>query len=150
MRAGHCGVASSCACVSGQYGVPVHRRTTLKSPRFRYPIRACHNALEAWPTPKQSEIAYIVVLPSIMMRLMQKYDKDQGVVGVNDLERWPIDSAAVGFLSATETAESIKSLRNQPLLAGKHSPSDDLVVLARAALLSTSLNCIYDPGPKNC
>ena len=46
------------------------------------------------------------------MRLMQKYDKDQGVVGVNDLERWPIDSAAVGFLSATETAGSIKSLRN--------------------------------------
>ncbi|OQE44082.1 hypothetical protein PENNAL_c0665G09717, partial [Penicillium nalgiovense] len=46
-----------------------------------------------------------------MIRLMQKYDKDQGVVGVNDLERWPIDSAAVGFLSATETAESIKSLR---------------------------------------
>ncbi|KAI1829880.1 hypothetical protein DTO027I6_9239 [Penicillium roqueforti] len=90
-------------------------------------------------TPKQSEIAYIVALPSIMMRLMQKYDKDQGVVGVNDLERWPIDSAAVGFLSATETAESIKSLRNQPLLAGKHRPSDDLVVLARAALLSISL-----------
>jgi hypothetical protein len=43
---------------------------------------------------------------------MQKYDKDQGVVGVNDLERWPIDSAAVGFLSATETAGSIKSLRD--------------------------------------
>ncbi|CAG8142359.1 unnamed protein product [Penicillium salamii] len=63
-------------------------------------------------TPKQSEAAYIAALPSITMRLMQKYDKDQGVVGVNDLERWPIDSAAVGFLSATETAGSIKSLRN--------------------------------------
>jgi hypothetical protein len=49
------------------------------------------------------------------MRLMQKYDKDQGVVGVNDLERWPIDSAAVGFLSATETAGSIKSLSNVSL-----------------------------------
>jgi hypothetical protein len=32
-----------------------------------------------------------------MMRLMQKNGKDQGVVGVNDLERWPIDSAAVEF-----------------------------------------------------
>ncbi|OQE59987.1 hypothetical protein PENNAL_c0321G03078, partial [Penicillium nalgiovense] len=63
-------------------------------------------------TLKQSEAAYIAALPSITMRLMQKYDKDQGVVGVNDLERWPIDSAAVDFLSATETAESIKSLRN--------------------------------------
>ena len=46
------------------------------------------------------------------MRLMQKCDKDEGVVGVNDLERWPIDSAAVGFLSATETAGTIKSLRD--------------------------------------
>jgi hypothetical protein len=45
-----------------------------------------------------------------MMRLMQKNGKNQGVVGVNDLERWPIDSAAVEFLSATETAESIESL----------------------------------------
>lgn len=43
---------------------------------------------------------------------MQKYDKDKGIIGVNDLDRWPIDSAAVGFLSATETAGSIKSLRN--------------------------------------
>ncbi|OQE63141.1 hypothetical protein PENNAL_c0250G12113 [Penicillium nalgiovense] len=101
-------------------------------------------------TPKQSEIAYIAALPSIMMRLMQKNGKDQGIVGVNDLERWPIDSAAVEFLSATETAESIRSLRNQPLLAEKHRPNDDLVVLARAALLSSSLNCIYSPGPKSC
>ncbi|KAJ5037859.1 hypothetical protein NUH16_011465 [Penicillium rubens] len=85
-----------------------------------------------------------------MMRLMQKNGKDQGLVGVNDLERWPIDSAAVEILSATETAESIRSLRNQPLLAEKHRPNDDLVVLARAALLSTSLNCIYDPGSKKC
>lgn len=45
------------------------------------------------------------------MRLMQKYDKDEGVVGVTDLERWPIGSAAVDFLSATETAGSIDSLK---------------------------------------
>ncbi|CAG8086419.1 unnamed protein product [Penicillium nalgiovense] len=32
-------------------------------------------------TPKQSEFAYIVALPSIMMRLMQKYDNGPGVVG---------------------------------------------------------------------
>jgi hypothetical protein len=32
-----------------------------------------------------------------MMRLMQNYDKDEGIVGVNDLERWPIDSAVVDF-----------------------------------------------------
>ncbi|KAI2716303.1 hypothetical protein N7455_006027 [Penicillium solitum] len=101
-------------------------------------------------TPDQSEAAYIAALPLITMRLMQKCDKDEGVVGVNDLERWPIDSAAVGFLSATETAGTIKSLRNQPLLAGKHRPGDDLVVLARAALLSSSINCIYNSEFKNC
>ncbi|KAJ6118318.1 hypothetical protein N7471_013785 [Penicillium samsonianum] len=100
-------------------------------------------------TPDQSEAAYIAALPLITMRLMQKCDKDEGVVGVNDLERWPIDSAAVGFLSATETAGSIKSLRHQPLLAGKHRPSDDLVVLARAALLSSSLNFVYNPELKS-
>ncbi|CAG8023672.1 unnamed protein product [Penicillium nalgiovense] len=77
-----------------------------------------------------------------------KYDKYQGVIGLNDLERWLIDSAAVEFLSATETVELIRSLINQPLLAGKHRLSDDLVVLVRVALLPTSLNCIYDPGSK--
>ncbi|CAP99899.1 Pc22g26110 [Penicillium rubens Wisconsin 54-1255] len=60
------------------------------------------------------QVAYIAALPSIMMRLMQKNGKNQGVVGVNDLERWPIDSAAVEFLSATETAESIESLDKLP------------------------------------
>ncbi|KAJ5203015.1 hypothetical protein N7449_005094 [Penicillium cf. viridicatum] len=100
-------------------------------------------------TPDQSEAAYIAALPLITMRLIQKCDKDEGVVGVNDLERWLIDSAAVGFLSATETAGTIKSLRNQPLLAAKHRPSDDLVVLARAALLSSSVNCIYNSEFKN-
>ena len=63
-------------------------------------------------TPNQSEAAYITTLLSITIRLIQKYDKDKGVVSVEDLERWPIDSAAVGFLSATETAVLIKSLRN--------------------------------------
>jgi DUF971 family protein len=37
LHAGHCGVASICACVSGRYGVPVCRRTTLKFLRFRCP-----------------------------------------------------------------------------------------------------------------
>lgn len=63
-------------------------------------------------TPNKSEASYITTLPSITMRLMQKYDKDKGVVGVDDLERWPIYFAAVGLLSATETVVSIKSSRN--------------------------------------
>lgn len=44
------------------------------------------------------------------MALMQKYEKDAGIIGVDDLSRWPVDSDAVGFLSAVSTG-SIESLR---------------------------------------
>ena len=43
-------------------------------------------------------------LGSIMMELMQKYTKDNGAVGVDDLRRWPSNSDAVGFLSVTTSA----------------------------------------------
>ena len=33
------------------------------------------------------------------MELMQKCSKDDDAIGVEDLERWPSDSKAVGFLS---------------------------------------------------
>ena len=45
-----------------------------------------------------------------MMELMQKYVKEDGVVGIEDLDRWPSDSAAVDFLSATTSAISPKQL----------------------------------------
>jgi hypothetical protein len=45
------------------------------------------------------------------MELMQKYEKDDGLVGVNDLNRWPVDSDAVGFLSAVSSGTSIKALK---------------------------------------
>ncbi|KAI2669600.1 hypothetical protein LCP963914a_9905 [Penicillium roqueforti] len=62
-------------------------------------------------TPGQAETAYLAALPSIAMRLMQKYDKEEGVAGVTILCRWPIDSDAVRFLSATATAVSIAPLK---------------------------------------
>jgi hypothetical protein len=46
-----------------------------------------------------------------MMELMQKYTKDDGAVGVDDLRRWPSDSDAVGFLSATTSAASASELK---------------------------------------
>jgi len=67
-------------------------------------------------TPSQSETAYITALPSITMRLMQKYDKDEGIVGVDDLKRWPIGSAAVSFLSATAATASIELLKKASYL----------------------------------
>lgn len=44
------------------------------------------------------------------MELMQKYVKDDGKVGVDDLALWPSDSNAVGFLSATTSATSVNEL----------------------------------------
>lgn len=37
--------------------------------------------------------------------------KDDGVVGVDDVDRWPVDSDAFGFLSALSTTKSIESLK---------------------------------------
>ena len=45
-----------------------------------------------------------------MMELMQTYDKHDGVVGVDDLERWPVDSDAFGFLSTVSSTASIEAL----------------------------------------
>ncbi|KAJ5544058.1 hypothetical protein N7494_005337 [Penicillium frequentans] len=61
--------------------------------------------------PGQAEAAYLAALPSLTMRLMQKFDKEEGVAGVNDLERWPVDSNAVRSLSATATTVSIEYLK---------------------------------------
>jgi hypothetical protein len=44
------------------------------------------------------------------MELMQKYVKADGVVGVDDLRRWPLNSLAVGFLSETTSATSVGEL----------------------------------------
>jgi hypothetical protein len=44
------------------------------------------------------------------MQLMQKCEKEEGVVGIDDLDRWPVDSDAFGFLSAIST-NSITSLQ---------------------------------------
>ena len=46
----------------------------------------------------------------ITMELMQKYTKDDGAIGIEDLDRWPSASDAVGFLSMTTSAASIDEL----------------------------------------
>jgi len=47
-----------------------------------------------------------------MMELMQKYVKDDGAVGVDDLRRWPTDGDAVAFLSETTSAASALELQD--------------------------------------
>ena len=51
-----------------------------------------------------------------MMELMQKSTKDDGATGVDDLERWPSDSDAVGFLSAITSADSVDELKKVSLI----------------------------------
>ena len=45
------------------------------------------------------------------MELMQKYAKDDGAIGIDNLNRWPADSEAVKFLSMTTSAASIEELK---------------------------------------
>lgn len=44
------------------------------------------------------------------MELLQKYVKSDGKVGIDNLDRWPSDSLAVGFLSTTTSADSLELL----------------------------------------
>ncbi|KAH7330038.1 hypothetical protein BKA65DRAFT_527718 [Rhexocercosporidium sp. MPI-PUGE-AT-0058] len=62
----------------------------------------------------------IRALSSITMELMQKYVKEDGAVGVDDLHRWPSNSDAVGFLSATTSTASAAELLEHPLLSRPH------------------------------
>lgn len=47
----------------------------------------------------------------VMMELMQKYVKDDGVVGIDNLGRWRDRPAAIEFLSATTSAGSFEELK---------------------------------------
>lgn len=45
------------------------------------------------------------------MELMQKYVKDDGAVGIDNLDRWRTRPAAVEFLSLTTSAGSFEELK---------------------------------------
>jgi hypothetical protein len=46
-----------------------------------------------------------------MMELMQKYVKDDGVVGLDNFDHWWTSSAAIEFLSATTSVSSVEDLK---------------------------------------
>jgi hypothetical protein len=50
-------------------------------------------------------------IANITMELLQKYTKDDGAIGIDDLDRWPSNSVAVDFLSRTISASSVESLK---------------------------------------
>ncbi|KAJ5701408.1 hypothetical protein N7488_008956 [Penicillium malachiteum] len=79
---------------------------------------------------------YTQALACITMELMQKYVKEDGVVGIDDVHRWPLDSHAFGFLSAIWTSNSFATLNQHPLVRKQHRLVGELVLLARTVLLS--------------
>ena len=62
------------------------------------------------PPSRSIGVRDVRALSRVMMELMQKHVKEDGGVGIEDLVRWPSDSAAVDFLSATTSASSAKQL----------------------------------------
>ncbi|CBF73643.1 predicted protein [Aspergillus nidulans FGSC A4] len=61
------------------------------------------------------------------MELMQKYVKDDGVVGLDNFDHWWTSSAAIEFLSATTSVSSVEDLKKAP---------GDLISLAWFTLIS--------------
>jgi hypothetical protein len=101
------------------------------------------------------------------MELMQKYTKDDGAVGIDNLERWRTCPAAIEFLSATTSASSFEELKRvrEPLhtlipfrksLTGSQHRllmetrwcPGDLIGLAWFALISARTFYSYVPRPK--
>jgi hypothetical protein len=52
------------------------------------------------------------VLSPIIIELIQKYIKDYGIIGVDNLDRWPSDCNTVTFLLYTTSAISVLELQN--------------------------------------
>ncbi|CAG8946992.1 unnamed protein product [Penicillium salamii] len=75
----------------------------------------------------ESQIRYFKSFPAITIELMQKYEKDIGVMGVDDLNWWPVSLDTFGFLSAA-LIKSLASLRVHPLIASNYRTTDDLVI----------------------
>jgi hypothetical protein len=63
----------------------------------------CHNA-------NGRDHSDVRALGYIAMQLMQKYAKDDGTIGIDNLNRWSESSEPVKFLLMTNTATSIQEL----------------------------------------
>ncbi|ODH45033.1 serine/threonine protein kinase [Paracoccidioides brasiliensis] len=84
--------------------------------------------------PREREIKALGV---VVMELMDKDAKEDGAVGVNDHQRWPSGSNAVGFLSATTSTDSLDELKKHPLVTRRRWSKGYLVGLVSFALIST-------------
>ncbi|KAK9576870.1 hypothetical protein V6Z93_010318 [Aspergillus fumigatus] len=87
-------------------------------------------------SPGRNQASDLALVGRVMMELMQKYVKDDGAVGIDNLKRWATSSAAVEFLSATTSAGSFEELKRQRLLTEIRWSTGDLIGLAWFALIS--------------
>ncbi|KAJ6001110.1 hypothetical protein N7481_001519 [Penicillium waksmanii] len=83
----------------------------------------------------------------IMMELMQKYVKEDGAVGIDNLDRWRSCPAAIEFLCATTSASTFEELKEQRLMTEIPCCPGSLIGLAWFALISARTFYSYTPGP---
>ncbi|KAL2812034.1 hypothetical protein BJX76DRAFT_351237 [Aspergillus varians] len=95
--------------------------------------------------PGKVQASDLAPVGRVMMELMQKYVKDDGAVGIDNLDRWQTCSAAVEFLSATTSASSLEELKKQRLLTEIRWSTGDLIGLAWFALVSARTFYSYTP-----
>ncbi|KAH1602583.1 hypothetical protein KXV78_000778 [Aspergillus fumigatus] len=71
-------------------------------------IAALENCISR--STSQSHLPSIKALGDLMMYLMKKSAGKDGILGVDNVERWPLDSAAVDFLTLISSSSSLRSL----------------------------------------
>ncbi|KAJ5643586.1 uncharacterized protein N7484_006093 [Penicillium longicatenatum] len=105
-------------------------------------IASLESCVKSSSSQRQSQ--HVKTLGSITMELMQKYVKDDGIIGVDDLKRWPVESHAFGFLSAISATNSIESLKTDSFMKVYRHSLGELVLLARTVLLSAKIFYSYE------
>ena len=85
---------------------------------------------ELCSTADRSKPCDVRAVGYITMELMQKYAKEDGAIGIENLNRWSMDSQAVKFLSMTTSAGSIEELRKVGVISVS---SQQLIHPARVA-----------------
>ncbi|KAK9607396.1 hypothetical protein V6Z93_000943 [Aspergillus fumigatus] len=95
-------------------------------------------------SPGRIQASDLAPVGRVMMELMQKYVKDDGAVGIDNLKRWAACPAALEFLSATTSAVSFEELKRRLLIEIRWS-TDDLIGLAWFALISARTFYSYTP-----
>lgn len=97
----------------------------IKIGPFKCPVDSsnadCATAnLECCQLADKSHPSDVRAVGYITMELMQKYAKEDGAIGIDNLNRWPADSEAVKFLSMTTSAASIEQLQKVSKVARRN------------------------------